>query len=189
MWFLSGWFTVSLPKSPKWVLWLILTPLDKRNFSSSESSLCLCECWGRVCRSRRSSNPPCLLTHIRIDPLSSLLHVHELLWIICSPWEKRALNSNHLISESMKTILVALKKLILTGQFAQLEKVRDYTLLQNNSHHPTNSSWMNTVDPNYTSMVRGRQKNSIYQNQKVNSTVMVTIMFQDVFSAWAESLN
>lgn len=28
-----------------------------------------------------------------------------------------------------------------------------------------------------------QEKNSIYQNQKVNSTIMVTIMFQDVILA------
>lgn len=36
-------------------------------------------------------------------------------------------------------------------------------------------------------MVKKRQeKNSIYQNQKVNSTIMVSVMFQDVISAKAQ---
>lgn len=31
-----------------------------------------------------------------------------------------------------------------------------------------------------------QEKNSIYQNQKVNSTIMVIVMFQDVISAKAQ---
>lgn len=138
----SEWLIYSKSSSvPKVDIMTNLNYHRLRHFSSYKT----CACWGvRVgCRDRRSSKLLCQLIHIQIDQLSSPSHLHGLLWIICSPWERRALNSNHFeICESIKTIFVTLKKTDIHWAVCPTrESQRDYTLILSNSNHPANSSF------------------------------------------------
>lgn len=95
---------------------------------------------GVSCSDRRSSKPLCQLIHTQIDPLSSPLHLHGLLWIICSSWERRALNSNNLKSVNLlKPYLYSKKIDIHWAVCPTRESQRDYTLILSNSNHPANS--------------------------------------------------